>query len=107
MRGRDIPFKIQVGKNPQDYQDILQPPTVTREGGKAIVTFYLWTPDGGILAHWDVQVEGETLKFFHAEVIDHQIGDYKRIGFEGHWLPAIGKLIANDSRDEPLPGSCR
>ncbi len=106
-RGRDIPFKNQSGNNPHDYKDILQPPTVTREDGKTIVTLYLWTPDGGILARWDVQVEGETLKFLHAEVIDHQIGDYIPIGLEGRWQPGKGKLLANDRRDEPLPGSCR
>jgi hypothetical protein len=102
----DIPYNETLGKNPQDFQDILHAPEVAREDNQSKVTFYTWTPDGGILARWEVTAEGETLKFYRAEVVDHQVGDYRPIPFEGRWIPLKGKLLANDATDQPLPGTC-
>jgi len=106
-RSRDIPFNNK-GKDPQDYRDVIQPPKITRDDDRATLTFYAWTPEEGILGYWEAQVEGETLIFFHGDVIDVQISGYKKMtDINRRFSPRKGDIIANDKANILLSEICR
>lgn len=106
-RSWDIPFNNK-GKDPQDYRDVIQQPKVTHENDQSTVTFYTWTKNNGVLGYWEGQVEGETLKFFHGEVVDYYIGAYKYI--QNNTRPGLplskGVFIANDKVNILLSEIC-
>ncbi len=123
-QARDIPFKqlwiletLEIvepsnplnndGKDPQDFQDTIQPPHVMREDGLDVVTFFAWTEQDGILGSFEAQVEGETLKFIHGEVVDYYIGSFYWMGHEALFQPRKGITIANENVGKTMPGNCR
>lgn len=99
----DIPAGERVLKHPQDYQDVISAPQVIQENSKYRVMLYTWTGDMGMLARWELTVEGDTLIHLYGRVVDILVGDVTRVRTEGSFLPTPNKVITNERKNVPLP----
>ncbi len=74
----DIPWSENAeGENPSKYENIVEPPYVSFDGGKCQVMFYTWSEYGGELYEWLFEVDSDGRVFVHSEQIAIEVGDFR------------------------------
>jgi hypothetical protein len=99
----EIPAGENAIRHPLDYQDIVQPPQVIQEGTGYRVILFTWTGDMGMLARWELTVEGNTLTHLYGQVVDVLVGEVTRVRTEGPFLPTPNKVITDERKAVLLP----
>ena len=102
-------WKLKVAKNPENYTEIVKPPTVyildeynytlPYWGYKCpncyVVVLYTWTDYGGTLLKWEVTVKSGCLDYVKATVVDTFVGDFEPVPSEGRLLMSGMRIVGD------------
>jgi len=73
----EMPYQKGDFKNPADYVEEVQPPSVRKIDNAFVVTLYTWCTDEGILIEWQVKIKDDKVTSIFGEVVDTGIGHFQ------------------------------
>jgi hypothetical protein len=73
----EVPYKYDLGEDPDNYQDVVKPPFSFTENSTYNVELYTWST-GGVLFHLSFQINNSSEIKYEKNVISYTVGDFSR-----------------------------